>query len=398
MPGQPPDGVRKVQSPLVILAALATATLGFVSYAPNRLLSGRPVGIGGAVMAAGALPAAVTVLAVLVLFAPLIRPGRDKARWAGLLGAGGLIASIAWLAGRAADGFAATATSASARTSLGPAFWIVIGATLLIASDTTRRLRLPALGALLAAIIVIGPLTALLASGALGSLSLLREYAAQRDLFADALLRHIVIVVSALLPTVLIGFPLGVLAQRRAGLRRAVFPVLNIIQTIPSIALFGLLIGPLSGLAALLPALGRIGISGIGLAPAIIALVLYSLLPVVRNTVEGLDAVPTQVSDAASGMGMTPGQSFWHVQLPLAAPVLLSGLRVTAVQAVGLAAVSALIGAGGLGAIMFQGLFANALDLVLLGALPVILLAVAVDMAFRVAASLVRTELQGAGP
>jgi osmoprotectant transport system permease protein len=222
--------------------------------------------------------------------------------------------------------------------------------------------------------------------------------AAPRDRFGDALVRHIVIVLAALLPTVLIGLPLGVLAQRRAGLRRAVFPVLNIIQTIPSIALFGLLIGPLSGLVVLVPALARLGISGVGLAPAVIALVAYSLLPVVRNTVEGLDGVPHQVSDAARGMGMTGGQSFWRVQLPLAAPVMLSGLRITAVQAVGLAAVSALIGAGGLGAIMFQGLFANALDLVLLGALPVIGLAVAVDMGFRLAASLLRTELQGASP
>jgi osmoprotectant transport system permease protein len=101
-----------------------------------------------------------------------------------------------------------------------------------------------------------------------------------------------------------------------------------------------------------------------------------------------LAGVPATVQEAARGMGLTRRQSFWRVEIPLALPVILAGLRITAVQAVGLAAVSALIGAGGLGAIMFDGLFANALDLVLLGALPVIFLAVLVDLIFRVATGL----------
>jgi osmoprotectant transport system permease protein len=133
---------------------------------------------------------------------------------------------------------------------------------------------------------------------------------------------------------------------------------------------------PLAALGTMLPGSG---ISGVGPLPAVIALTLYSLLPIVRNTAVGLDGVPAPVREAARGMGLTPRQIFLRVDLPLALPVFLSGLRITVVQAVGLAAVAALIGAGGLGAIMFQGLFANALDLVLLGAVPVILLAVAAD-------------------
>ena len=192
----------------------------------------------------------------------------------------------------------------------------------------------------------------------------------------------------ALIPALLIGVPLGIAAQRWARWRRVAFPVLNLIQTIPSIALFGLLIGPLAWLGHYVP-----GVAGIGLVPAIIALVLYSLLPIVRNTVEGLDGVPRPVRTAASAMGMTPAQTFLQVEAALGLPVLLSGLRVTAVQAVGLAAVSALIGAGGLGAIIFQGLFANALDLVLLGALPVIALAVITDLLFRLLTAWSRTLL-----
>ena len=386
------DGVRRVQAPLLVVAAAGVLASGFVSHARNRLLSGASVGVIDTAGLAGPAPTLALATAALLLLAPLLWRERDAPRWCGLLGAGAVVAASTWLAGNAAAGLAERAVSPSARTSLGAGFWILVAMTLLMASDTARRLRLSAPGAVFAGLLALGPVAALLASGQADALSLLREYAAQHDQFRAAIVRHVVIVLAALIPTVLIGLPLGVLAQRRAGVRRGVFPVLNIIQTIPSIALFGLLIGPLSGLAVAFPVLGAIGISGIGLAPAVIALVLYSLLPIVRNTVEGLDGVSRQVTEAASGMGMSRGESFWRVQLPLAAPVLLSGLRVTSVQAVGLAAVSALIGAGGLGAIMFQGLFANALDLVLLGALPVILLAVAVDMAFRVAASLVRVE------
>jgi osmoprotectant transport system permease protein len=236
---------------------------------------------------------------------------------------------------------------------------------------------------LLAAVIIAGPLLAVLASGAADQLSLLREYANQRDIFPAAIWQHGRIVVLALLPALLIGIPIGIAAQRRPGLRRGVFPVLNIIQTIPSIALFGLLMAPLSGLAAAFPVVAALGIAGIGLAPAVIALLLYSLLPITRGVVEGLDGVPAPVLDAARGMGMTEWQRFRDVELPLALPVFLAALRITAVQAVGLAAVAALIGAGGLGAIMFRGLFANALDLVLIGAVPVILLAVLVDFLLR---------------
>ncbi|RZK96942.1 MAG: ABC transporter permease, partial [Methylobacterium sp.] len=203
--------------------------------------------------------------------------------------------------------------------------------------------------------------------------------------------QHVGLVLGALGPALLIGVPLGVAAQRWAALRRVAFPVLNLIQTIPSIALFGLLIGPLAWLGTMIP-----GVSGIGAVPAILALVLYSLLPIVRNTVEGLDGVPRAVRTAALGMGMSPAQTFLQVDATLALPVLLSGLRVTAVQAVGLAAVSALIGAGGLGAIIFQGLFANALDLVILGALPVIVLAVTADLVFRLLTAWSRAALGGA--
>ena len=180
-----------------------------------------------------------------------------------------------------------------------------------------------------------------------------------------------------------IGFPLAVAAVRRPQWQGPLFAVLNLLQTIPSIALFGLLIVPLSALAAALPALAALGIGGIGMAPAIIALILYALLPVVRNSVAGIAGVDAAVVDAARGMGMSRRQlSGGRVAARM--PLLLAGLRIVTVQAIGLAVVAALIGAGGLGSFVFEGLGQYAADLVLLGALPAIGLALAADFLLQI--------------
>ncbi|MGH8848951.1 MAG: ABC transporter permease, partial [Polaromonas sp.] len=265
------------------------------------------------------------------------------------------------------------------RTSFGGAFWLLAALSWLVATDAIQRLALKPAYRLLAGAAVIAPVLALLAGGALNQLSLLKEYANRHEVFNAALVQHVQIVVASLLPALVIGVPLGIASVRRNRLRPPLFAVLNIIQTVPSIALFGLLMAPLALLAASVPALAQWGIKGIGLAPAVIALTLYSLLPVVRSTAAGLSQVPQPVIDAALGMGLTQRQIFWKVELPLALPIFLSGLRVATVQAIGMAMVAALIGAGGFGAIMFQGLLSGALDLVLLGVLPVVAMAVVVD-------------------
>jgi osmoprotectant transport system permease protein len=168
--------------------------------------------------------------------------------------------------------------------------------------------------------------------------------------------------------------------------------VLNLLQTVPSIALFGLLLVPLSSLAAAIPSLAALGIGGIGMAPAVIALFLYALLPVVRNGVAGLAGVDVGVVDAARGIGMNRRQLFWQVELPLAMPLLLAGLRIVVVQAIGLAVVAALIGAGGLGSFVFEGLGQYAADLVLLGALPAIALALAADFLLQTLGAMFRRQ------
>jgi osmoprotectant transport system permease protein len=359
--------------------------LAFVTHAPNRLVSGRPIFLGDM---AGSATLLALLPALILLAGPFLAP-RRAVHGAVAAAAAAFVIALAWLAGEEARALAAGAAPA-ARTSLGGAFWVLLLCAALALIDAVRRLNAPPLAGTLVGAALAAALAALAASGALDQLSLLKEYAGRREVFAAAIIRHVVIVAAALAPTLVLGVPLGILAHRRQRLRAALFPLLNIVQTIPSIALFGVLIAPLSALAALVPGLAALGIGGIGLAPAVIALVLYSLLPIVRNTAAGLAGVSPAAIEAARGIGMTGGQIFWRVELPLALPVFLSGLRITIVQAIGLAAVAALIGAGGLGAIMFQGLFANALDLVLLGAVPVILLAVAADALLNLAIAMLR--------
>lgn len=391
LPVQSSDGADAARSALVrnrvllvlVVAALGAAfSLAFVTHAPNRLLSGRAISL---LSASSGLQAIALVPGLALLATPFLPQGRVVHALTAAAAAAFVVA-LWWLAGANAAALAAEAPPA-ARTSLGSGFWLLLLCAVLAFIDSMRRLGpRPATG-ILAGGAVLGALVLLGANGSLDALSLAKEYALRRDEFATALGRHVVIVLAALVPTVLIGTSLGLLAHRRKQVAASLFSVLNLIQTIPSIALFGLLIAPLSGLASVFPAVAQFGISGIGLAPAVIALIFYSLLPIVRNTVEGLAGVPPSAIEAARAMGMTRRQIFWRVQTPLAAPVFLSGLRITLVQAIGLAAVAALIGAGGLGSIMFEGVFANAADLTLLGAAPVILLAVAADAVLRLAES-----------
>lgn len=362
---------NRVLLAIVLVALPAAAGMAFVSVAPNRLVSGQGLplhALTGAGRHALWLPAALMTAAA---FAPASRWLHGGVAVAAAL----LLAGLLWLAGGEATQ-QSSALSPLARVSLGGGFWVLALMAWLAACDAVLRLGLPPAARTLALTCLLLPALLLLISGPLDALSLMKEYANRREVFNAAGERHLQIVVSALLPALAIGVPLGVAAARSKALAGPLFATLNIIQTVPSIALFALLIAPLGALAVALPGWG---LQGIGLLPAAIALTLYALLPIVHGTAAGLTQVPASAVEAATGMGMTRRQVFWRVRVPLALPVLLSGLRVTTVQVIGLAVVAALIGAGGFGALMFQGLASSALDLVLLGVLPVVAMAMLAD-------------------
>ncbi len=184
---------------------------------------------------------------------------------------------------------------------------------------------------------------------------------------ADLTLEHLWMVGIATLLALAIGIPLGILITRRPRLRTPVIATANIIQTIPSLALFGFLLpAPWIGERA-----ARL---------AILALMLYALLPLIRNTYAGIKGVDRAVIEAARGMGLTDSQLLFKVELPLAASVILAGIRVAVVISIGLATIAAAIGAGGLGELIFRGLAMVNNSVILAGAIPAALMALLADV------------------
>ncbi len=197
---------------------------------------------------------------------------------------------------------------------------------------------------------------------------LARFFWERRSEIAALAAQHVLLVAGAAAIAIAIGVPLGVLLTRRPGLARPVLAAANVVQTIPSLALFGLLIP--------VPLLG-----GIGARTAVVALVVYSLLPILRNTYTGIRSVDPAIVEAADGLGMTDRQRLTSVELPLAFPVVLAGIRIAVVVGIGLATIAAAIGAGGLGVLIFRGVATVDNRLILAGALPAAVLALAADAA-----------------
>ena len=192
-------------------------------------------------------------------------------------------------------------------------------------------------------------------------------FVAHRSEILEATVSHVTLVVIAMLFAVAIGVPLGMVIIHRSALRGVSLGVASVFQTIPSLALFGFLIP--------VPFIG-----GIGRRTAIFALVLYALLPILRNTYVGLARIDPAVLEAAEAMGMTEGQILWRVRLPLAGAVILAGIRTAAVITIGVATIAAAIGAGGLGTFIFRGVAMVNDAVILAGAIPAALLAIVADV------------------
>lgn len=351
-------------------------TFGFVTFRPNRLVDGEAVSLFNAV---DPLPGTIVVLLCCLLLAASLFRIPVSIRTA-ILAAVPCVLIPLLFAGAGQYALKTTAeTGPIARVSLGPGFWALVFTLAVVFTDIAQRTRKQRVLLVLLAVLSSGAFLWLLLSGRLDDLSLMREFANRKSRFSGELKSHLILAFSSVGAATLIGIPLGILTYRRTSLRTPTFFTLNTLQTLPSLALFGILIPILSALTVRFPALKEAGIQGIGAAPAIIALTAYSLLPVARNTYTGFAAVDPGAVDAGRGMGMTGLQLMWKIEAPIASPVILNGIRIALVQAVGLTAVAALIGAGGFGVFIFQGLGQAATDLILLGAIPTIIIAVLAD-------------------
>lgn len=351
------------------IAVGALFGLPFVIAKANRIVPGVPVGLIDA-LGSGSLLRwwVLAVIGVAAVFTQ--RP------WLRLVATGLLCTCLALALGHAAQ-LLTPAGNAVVRIAPGAGFWCAMASIALLGVDAAARLHLRALARLALLGVVMLVLWAALTSGYFDHVSVIREYAVNADRFAHEFSRHLSLALGSVLAAVSVGLPMGLACQGRPWLRQAVLSSLSLVQTIPSIALYGMLMAPLAALAVAVPTLAQWGIGGIGYAPAVVALFLYALLPVVANTVLGLASVDPAVVDAARGMGLTDGQILTRIRWPLALPTIVTGVRVVLVQNMGLAAIAALIGGGGLGAFIFQGIGQTAIDLVLLGALPTVALALA---------------------
>jgi len=357
-------------------AALGVASILFplITLKPNRVDDGSPLSWSEA----GALLyfSVVVLLLILLLFSGYFT-GKNKNRiFKSILAF--VIIGVSIYAVGPVSGQLLTDSIPYGRITLSSGFWILMASMFLLLNGILHQIEKIWVRFIFQLIPFIF-LSVFLSTGSLRGLSIIMEFALKKSRVISEIGNHLRLAGTAVFLSLLIGLPLGVLSWKKQKSEKPIFYFLNSVQTIPSLALFGLLIAPLSYLSFRYPFLREMGIQGVGNAPALIALTLYALLPVARNTYIGLSVVDSDTLQAGRGMGMGNRQLFFSVEIPMALPVILSGIRISAIQAVGNTAVAALIGAGGLGTFIFQGLGQGAPDLILLGVFPLIILAVLLD-------------------
>jgi osmoprotectant transport system permease protein len=363
--------VRRIDRLGIVLVAgglAATSYLPFIIVKANRIAAGKPQLLTQLL----AQPAALALLVLLVLTAltalfvrnQMLRLAVASAAIAFLIVTLGLVSTAATPVG-----------SKVARITPGGAFWVLLGVVGLVVSDALVKLKLTPWMRVAALAVYAAVLAVILTSGLLEDLSIMKEYGNNADKFWNEAGSHVFLALGSVAIAIVLSLPLGIFCYWVPRLRAIVLRALSLVQTIPSLALFGLLMLPLGYIGTHVPMAAAIGIQGIGVAPALVALIIYSLLPIVANTVVGLEGVDPAVRDAAAGMGLTRRQILTGIDLPLAFPVILTGIRIVLVQAIGLVTVAALIGGGGFGLFIFQGIGQTANDLVLLGAVPTVFLA-----------------------
>lgn len=333
-----------------------------------------PLGAGG--------PFAWAVgLSLLVALTGALAPWPRLRRSAVLVSGPMLLASTMWALGTASSTLL-RGQPPVARVSLSGGAWILFAASAVM-SLAAAHVDPPAHAAR-RMVLALGVLASIAALpwGGLDSLSLAREFSVRSATFWPLVAGHVTLAGASLGAAVVLGVPLGIWAVRNRRVRGAVLGITGAIQTIPSLALLGLLVVPLAALGAAFPLLREVGVRGIGATPGFIALTLYALLPVIRGAYQGLSGVDPGALDAGYGMGMSRRQLLLRVELPLAVPLIIEGIRTAAVLVVGITTLTVLAGARTLGVLVFEGLGQFAPDLILLGALPTIALAVAADIVF----------------
>ncbi|WP_409228089.1 ABC transporter permease [Gudongella sp. SC589] len=363
---------------LILLTALGMAgffLLPLVEVKPNRIVSGEKLlaleylGAFGALIIVG-----WAIFMALSLYG--IKRKNELISMVGIVMAAGIIFLIPTGARDILE------VGANPRVSFSSGLYIqilslyIILSTYLPRAGWSRRLK-AAMG--IGAILIMGSLVSI---GYFDDLSLIKEYGVRKGQFYNNLYIHGVLTFGSVLAGALMAIPLGYLAYSRKKLEGRIMVPLSIIETIPSLSLFGILLVPLSGLGQL-PFFRAIGVSGIGWAPAFVALTLYTLLPIGRNTLTGFHSIDKNVVEAARGMGMSRWQILKKIEIPLAFPVIFTGIRIAFIQTIGGAVLAGLVGGGGMGSFVFLGLAEASPDLILLGVIPIVFFTVVLDYSLK---------------
>lgn len=372
-----------------LLGALVTVVGTFVELRPNRILGGEE--LSG--LSAFGLWGWVLLGLWAVMFAACL-PGTGRV--------GALVRGLVANLSMAGSTLLVTAVGAAylagageiARVSLGLTFWLSLGAAYVVIFSA-----LPRAGGRIARALVslpgVAAIVVMLLAGRLDSLSIMAEYAVNATSFHTALRQQLAYTLGATGVALVLGLTAGIAAAKSRRVEGPVFAVLNVAQVLPSLSFIGLLIVPMGWLGLNVPALKAVGVSGIGWAPVFVVLLAYALFPITRNVFTALKSLDGSVTDAARGMGMKTHQRLLSIELPLAFPVIIAGVRIAAVQTTAAAILAALVGGGGLGQIVFFGVQQTATDLILLGVIPIVALSLAIDGTLRVFEALVRHSQEG---
>lgn len=357
-----------------VLGTAATLMPSGLLFRANRVFRGEPsslfaaLGPWGWVLIGGWLLAGALAVSALP----------ERARGVAVTLIGGAVPVITlWRAGVAASDYVA-ATGDIARTSFGIGLWVALFAAYMVIFASTAWLPAGAARTALTYLPVVG-IASVAASGGLAEVGIAREYANNVDSFWREFRLHLGYVAGAVGIGLTSGLALGVLAAKRPATEPAVFGTLNVVQVLPTLAFIGLLNPVLSGLSDRFALLDALGVRGVGWAPVIIVLSSYAVYPIARNTYAAIVSLDREVTDAARGVGMGRIRMLAEVELPLALPVIIAGLRVALVQSTAGAIIAGLVGGGGLGIFVFLGASETATDLILLGVVPIVALALFFD-------------------
>ena len=356
------------------LAVLGLVLLPLGTFRPNRVVRGIPMN-AATLLEGKSLIAAVVVFVIaagLYVFRDRIRNsmGLYVVPWL-LVFVPGLLMLLISQASPAGESF----DMEVARISLSSGFWLLFAGILILQSGAPR-------GGILMTLTVLFAI-AVPGVGLTPHLALYKEFVNIEVTFYAELRRHLSLSLTSAAVALLPGILLGYVCHRHQRLREWILGAVNLFQVAPTLSLLGLIMIPLTYLSRNVSLVADLGIRGVGFAPAFIVLTLYCLLPITANAFSGFDQVEAAVVDSAVAIGMTKRQIFRQVLLPLALPVIFSGIRTAVTQNVGNTILAGLIGGGGMGALIFLGLSQSATDLVILGTIPVVLMALILDVVFK---------------